>query len=136
VPHRFMRCSKQLTGSGRTTAGASSPSAPIPRRSSTRRSRPRRSNPSHDDSPQARGFSQSVPGSGTTRRTARAPRHYCAAATGLGRDHVCARPMLSRRRVAACRETINDVQSTADLAMVGERGHGHCAAVIVTAPRP
>src|SRR5437867_5577385 len=57
-----------------------------------------------------------------------------APATGVGRDHVCDRPMLSRRRVAACRETINDVQSTADRAMVGGRGHGHCAAVIVTAP--
>jgi hypothetical protein len=38
--------------------------------------------------------------------------------------------------VTACRETINDLESTADRAMVGGRGHGHCAAVRVTAPRP
>src|SRR5439155_15728465 len=56
-----MLCSKQLTGSGRTTAGASSPSAPILRSSSTRRSRPRRSHPPHDDSPRARGFSRERP---------------------------------------------------------------------------
>src|SRR6266850_5366423 len=37
---------------------------------------------------------ESVPSSGTTRRTPRAPRHPCAAATGLGRDHVCARPTI------------------------------------------
>ena len=36
--------------------------------------------------------------------------------------------------VTACRETINDLESTADRAMVGGRGHSDCAAVIVTAP--
>ena len=135
APGRFMLCSKQLTGSGRTTAaGASSPSAPIPRRSSTRRARPRRSNPAHDI---LRGLVVSHRASPAAERPVVLRERRATIARlrrAWGRDHVCARPMLSRRRVAACRETINDLQSTADRAMVGGRGHGHCAAIIVTAP--
>ncbi len=56
---------------------------------------------------------------------------------------MCARPMIDElgvetggsEVVTACRETINDLESTADRAMVGGRGHSDCAAVIVTALR-